>query len=99
MSNPATQNATAAPSNSGTVISDSPRTAIQAAMGASINDAPNQKWARLVNRLASEYPRIKSRTGPHRYSGQGLGGSRNRKIRVEATNPPQQTSVNIQTVR
>ena len=54
MSNPATQNATAAPSKSGTVMSVSPCTAIHAATGASASAAPSQKCARLVKRLASE---------------------------------------------
>ena len=58
MSKPATHSRTAAPSqtagriSSGEATTAVPRKAIQAAMGASINAAPSQKWASQVNRLA-----------------------------------------------
>ncbi|MND04579.1 hypothetical protein D3C83_249240 [compost metagenome] len=50
ISNPATHSSTAPPSTTGGQAT-SPRSAIQAAMGASINAAPSQKCAKAVNRL------------------------------------------------
>ena len=57
MSNPATHRSTPAPSTStgarsaGVWVTISPRMAIQAATGASINDAPSQKCDSTVNRF------------------------------------------------
>ena len=53
MSKPETQQRTARPSSTGGQAR-SPRSAIQAAIGASISATPSQKWARLVNRFAYE---------------------------------------------
>src|SRR4051794_36695997 len=92
MSNPATQNSTASPSTAGVARASMPRMAIHAATGASISDAPSQKWARAVNRFVSEYAATNASTGPARTSGHQFGGSRGRNSSVDATNPPTHTA-------
>ena len=97
MSNPATQNMTLNPRKSGVVRWVKPRTATQAATGASSKDAPSQKWARIVNRFVNEYAQMNSNVGTEKMRGCQLSEETTNKS-VEATKAEAHPKVKAQTV-
>src|SRR5262245_35262578 len=95
MSKPETHSSTASPRSAagnrstGLTITASPRSAIQAEIGATIKAAPNQKWTNDVKRLARLYPQRNASTGIESATGSQLG----KKSNVAATNAMEQRIV------